>query len=629
MGLFRISVSVVERFGLLLILVMAFIALPALASKSDRSVNQRLMTVEYWVADQGEALPPANAKWRVFSIGQSLGFQSQPVWLRIDFHRPSLPEHPWLMIQPVHLDFVRVLSASNPDEILLEAGDRVTESGSVIPYAYTLPIEPSVLAGGLLVRVESKNIMQPMVSIQSRSGLHNQGVFFYLLFSVAFAVTLLYALWAATAIISSYSPLIVAFLVRMSLYLVTLVIHMGLTRPLASGEGLLNQDLWHNSTALLYITAAQVFDYMLLRELGARWVTRLFAAFVGIFTLAKAAAWGLVDVSFALQLNNASVLGGLLLALVTVPWIRRDNASIYRITSKEVLAYFLLQAAPLSLVFVSAQYESSAFAQFLSIAFIVTAIVPGGYVTYLLYRRQRSLLEQRSRLAERANELQIRSEEERARRQEIGHLLEMLSHEIRTPLATLRMAHRLNELNGEVISRATEAIGHALGQADRVDELERGRLHLRYERFGLGALIGEIVQSRRLSPRVTGKECIVTADPDLTRVLLTNLLENAEKYGAEAALVQASLDREPSGIGVLEIVNKVVEGAEPDPQQVFTKYYRGEAVSGQPGTGLGLYIASVLAERMGLSLVMNISPGMVRVVLRFPVAEDVTDGEFR
>ncbi|MEX0419116.1 ATP-binding protein [Spiribacter sp. 388] len=584
------------------------------------------MTVEYWVADPGEALPPADAQWRSFSIGQSLGFQSRPVWLRVDFHQPSLPENPWLMIQPVHLDSIRVISAGNPDVVLFEAGDRVTRRGSIIPYAYTLSVERSMLAGGLLVRVESANVMQPMVSIQSRAGLHNQGVFFYILFSVAFAVTLLYLLWAATAIMTSYSPLIVAFLVRMSLYLVTLIVHMGLTRPLASGEGLLSQDLWHNTMALLYITAAQMFDYMLLRELGARWVSRVFAAFVVIFTLAKAAAWGLADVSLALQLNNASALGALLLALATVPWIRRGNTSIYSITPRAVVTYFLLQAAPLSLVFIGAQYERAAFAQYLSIAFMAAAIVPGGYITYLLFRRQRSLLEERSRLATRAKALQIRSDEERARRKEIGQLLEMLSHEIRTPLATLRMAHRLNELDVEVISRATEAIGHALGQADRVDELERGRLPVRHRRFGLRTLMEEVVDSRRLILKMTGDDLPVIADSDLTRILLTNLLENADKYGTEGAPVQASLCHGSSDDVVLRINNAVVEGGEPDPQQVFTKYYRGETASGQYGTGLGLYIARVLAERMGLSLEMHVTPGQVSVVLGFPDADEATHG---
>lgn len=626
MGFMCITEASKAWFGGFFLVAVVVLAWPAFADSDQRTAHEPPMTVEYWVADPEEALPPADAQWRAFSIGQSLGFQSRPVWLRMHFHQPALPEHPWLLIQPVHLDSIRVLSALNPEVTLLEAGDRVTRSGSIIPYAYTLPIAPSTLSGGLLVRVDSKNVMQPMVSIQSRSGLHNQGVFFYTLFSVAFAVTLLYLLWAATAIMTSYSPLIVAFLVRMSLYLVTLVVHMGLTRPLASGEGLLSQDLWHNATALLYITAAQVFDYMLLRELGTRWVSRIFAAFVGIFTLAKAAAWGLVDVSLALQLNNASALGALLLALVSLPWIRQKNTSIYSITPGAVMTYFLLQAAPLSLVFIGAQYESAAFAQFLSVAFMAVAIVPGGYITYLLFRRQRSLLEQRSRLAARAKALQARSDEERAKRREIGQLLEMLSHEIRTPLATLRMAHRLNELDVEVISRATDAIGHALGQADRVDELERGRLRVRKVRFDLRALMSDIIEARRFTPRISGNHVLVAADPDLTRVVLTNLLENAEKYGARGEPIHARLFCEPSGRVVLRIDNAVVEGEEPDPQQVFTKYFRGEAAIGQSGTGLGLYIARVLAERMSLSLEMNVSVGRVSVALGFPDAEDATRG---
>lgn len=626
MDFMRITEAAKARFGRFFLVAVVMLAWSAVADSDNQTAIEPPMTVEYWVADAGETLPPAEAQWRAFSIGQSLGFQSQPVWLRIQFNQPDLPEHPWLLIRPVHLDSIRVLSARNPDELLLEAGDRVTRSGSIIPYAYTLPVERSMLVGGLLMRFESDNVMQPMVSIQSRAGLHNQGVFFYILFSVAFAVTLLYLLWAATAIMTSYSPLIVAFMVRMSLYLVTLVVHMGLTRPLASGEGLLSQDLWHNTTALLYITAAQVFDYMLLRELGTRWVARIFAAFVGIFTLAKAAAWGLVDVSLALQLNNASALGALLLALMTVPWIRRRNTSIYSITPRAVMTYFLLQAAPLSLVFIGAQHESAAFAQFLSVAFMAAAVVPGGYITYLLFRRQRSLLEERSRLAIRAEALQVRSDEERARRKEIGQLLEMLSHEIRTPLATLRMAHRLNELDVEVISRATDAIGHALGQADRVDELERGRLRVRKMRFDLRALMGDIIEARRLTPRISGNHVLVAADPDLTRVVLTNLLENAEKYGARGEPIHARFFCEPSGRVVLRIDNAVVEGEEPDPQQVFTKYFRGEAASGQSGTGLGLYIARVLADRMSLSLEMNVSAGRVSVALGFPDADEATNG---
>ncbi len=596
-------------------LLLASMLTPMAALADDRAIAQ----AQYLITDT-PSTPGEQADWQGYQTGQALGFVEGFVWMKLRFApAEAMPDNPWLLIRPVHLDHITIYRDAATATPRLIAGDRRPTAGGIVPSTYALALTRADIEQGLLIRFNSHNLMQPHFTVRSQQALQAAGTAFYLLVSVAIAATLFYLLWAATAMIASPTPLIAAFIARLSLYLLTLLIHTGLTRPLFGEGAMLSQDLAHNTTALAYITVAQIFDFMLLRELGGRWPSRLFLGVVAVSALAKLLAFGLGNVALALQINNASALATLLLALVLIPLCRPSPRAVYVINRATLAVYFLLQAIPLGLLFVGTLIESAWFSRLLEFSFINYAILPGAYIAWILFRRQQTIIRQRNTLAERSRLLQARSKEQSLRRQEMGQLLEMLSHEIRTPLATLRLAHHMDELDSETIGRATQTIDHALRQADRVEELEHGRLQIRRQPIELAALVADLAEERAVDLERRGESALVEADPELLRVVLSNLIANAGKYGLAGHPVAVSIDR-GNEAATLQIANRVTTGTEPDPDRAFEKYYRADSASGQSGTGLGLYIVRALSERMGIDVRLVSGDGQVAVILTLPLA---------
>ena len=146
-----------------------------------------------------------------------------------------------------------------------------------------------------------------------------------------------------------------------------------------------------------------------------------------------------------------------------------------------------------------------------------------------------------------------------------------------------------------------------------ISRLETGRLVLRRQMVDLGALASTVVDKVALSyPEL---ECTVAvsddlpevyADPDKLEQVLTNLVENAAKYGDPKGMrVECSV----VGGDVTVSVSDRGEGIPADDlPKVFTKFFRRD--HGRPtGTGLGLWISRGLVEAHGGELTATSTPG--------------------
>lgn len=577
--------------------------------------------IDYIIGDGPHDRPTKDASWQRFKTGQSLGFRDAPVWLRIRFDQEMPFERPWLVIRPIYIDRVEIYPLSGPREPLAVYGDTTELTHSIIPNAYSLPLSDELITRGMLIRLQSNNLLQPRVDVRAQSSLGVDVALFYGAVATALAATIVYLLWGLTALATAPTLLIRLFILRMSIYLVTLVVHTGLARSLMTGEGWLIQDVWHNTTALVYITVAQLFDFVVVRETARSKPSRVLLLLVILFAMAKFAAFFLGDISTALQLNNLSVLLILGLAMVLLWSAPHRRASIHGITPQSALIYFGLQWVPFALTLVSGALASASYAAWLELLFLVSAIVPGGFITYVLFRRQQRLVRQRDRLAARARALRLRSREEQRKRQETGQLLEMLSHEIRTPLASLRMAHRMNELDGDLIGRCINAISHTLRQVDRVEEIEHGDLSAKSSPVRLKRWVKEVAAERDIPINISGDDCVVETNADMLHIVVSNVLENAANYRQPGTAITASVVADRQNVALM-IRNTVDAGHETDFTCVFEKYYRGVHSSNRSGTGLGLYIVKQLADRLGLGVEMQSVHGQVVLEIRFPCTSE-------
>jgi hypothetical protein len=194
-------------------------------------------------------------------------------------------------------------------------------------------------------------------------------------------------------------------------------------------------------------------------------------------------------------------------------------------------------------------------------------------------------------------------------------LISMVSHELRGPItavkgyssllqdrwdrldddAKLMMLRQVNLEADRVFRMVTELLDVSRLQLDRIS-LRRGPVDLAAMAESTVERVAMEWPTLRATFRFAPDVPVVDADPDKLRQVLTNLVENACKYG-EAGPVEISADVVDGAVRV-SVRDQGPGIAEADLPHVFERFFRGDQA--QPtGIGLGLWICRGLVEAHG------------------------------
>lgn len=184
---------------------------------------------------------------------------------------------------------------------------------------------------------------------------------------------------------------------------------------------------------------------------------------------------------------------------------------------------------------------------------------------------------------------------------EKDRMLGALGHDLRTPLASLRI--RIEGM--EPPDERNAAIAKIGEMSDMVEEIlvlaRSGRARGPVKRMDVAALVETLVDEQRELGRpaimTTQERVVADVQPELLRRAVTNLLDNAIKYGGNAA---ASVKAVVGGIEIR--IADDGPGIEVEQMEnVLEPFYRVETSRnrGTGGTGLGLAIARSIAENHG------------------------------
>ena len=190
-----------------------------------------------------------------------------------------------------------------------------------------------------------------------------------------------------------------------------------------------------------------------------------------------------------------------------------------------------------------------------------------------------------------------------------------VSHELRTPMAGVYgAAQTLLRTDVDLnVEQRTELLQLIAVQAERLSQiindlllatsLDHRQLQVSHERVDVDELLQrtlDVVGRRDVKMGVRHKSYVL-GDRDRIQQILVNLLDNASKYGDPPVTVDVT----PAGEAIAIAVSDSGPGIPREEQQrIFEKFYRSdpELIRAPSGTGLGLYIARELAERMGGTL---------------------------
>jgi signal transduction histidine kinase len=211
------------------------------------------------------------------------------------------------------------------------------------------------------------------------------------------------------------------------------------------------------------------------------------------------------------------------------------------------------------------------------------------------------------------------------------------AHELRTPLAGLRLYGEM--LAGELgdpaqtkqyaqrVADEAARLGRVVTNVLGFSQLERGSLRVQPTRGDLSARLRDEIERLRPTIATLGATLALDApdaveatfDADAVGQIVSNLVDNAEKYGREASDRSIAISLRRDGGAVAVAVSDHGPGvAQPLRRTLFTPFVRGDQRDAPAGIGLGLTLSRALARAQGGDLLCEEVDRGARFVLKLP-----------
>lgn len=204
-----------------------------------------------------------------------------------------------------------------------------------------------------------------------------------------------------------------------------------------------------------------------------------------------------------------------------------------------------------------------------------------------------------------------------------SEFMSLASHQLRTPLTSMRwamsmlhrsMEDRATEFETKLLKEAKDGAGRMSQTIDtmlHISRLESGEVAIQTAEIHLAPFVREMInyEGREFTQKHHAvrfhcpEDLKISTDPSLLKEIIGNLLSNAYKYTPENGEIRLEIHKKGSTVQC-DIADSGYGIPAHQQAHIFKKFFRGDNVVDKvtDGTGLGLYLASLLTNLLGGSI---------------------------
>ncbi len=598
-----------KKQKLRLILILVVVLLAPLA----RAAEPHVVSEAYWVDETAKATlkDAERAAFQPFTGSLTKGYKPFALWLKLRVSGHDSNERLALIVKPAFLRRIELydpyLHASDLDQMPIVSGrDAEIEETNHIGLDNGFVIRSSREPRDIFLRITSTTTLTVDVDLRTIDdadyGSHVAAGILCIYFAFLFA----FLLWSLVSWAVRGELIYGLFALRLLFSVLHIFVWFGLLRYFFSATVSASvRDHVYNIVGVSLVAIASSFDFKLISEFGVpRWLQRLAWSMLSLSAICLLLLI-LGKTQIALQLNAYAVSVYLMTCLVLAFSAKdRDNKPYGRMAIAAVRVGFLAMAVVVIvpvLMFLSIFNTSVPAIKVLFLHAVISTVTL--FVILSIRARQKDLMAQQALVQYEIKERELRQESER--RVEKERFLSMLTHELRNPLSVIRLMTSESSSSGKAVHKAALEMAQIIERVEQSEKLDDAGAQIQKTKVNLTRLVRDVAREHSVSSRLDleiGDDLTIDTDERLLRSIVGNLLDNAEKYSLEASGIRLGLGGGSfEGVdGVqLSILNEVGEAGAPDPEMLFTKYYRSKGAHRRPGSGLGLFLVAGWARTLG------------------------------
>lgn len=578
----------------------AFAADPLLVSKS------------YWVDHSGTA-NLSNVRSTPFQPLHgtvSEGYSAAAIWIKLSLSGQTQSEPLGLLVRPAFLRSIELYDPAIPPPSegapsLISGRDAPMEPNNHIGIDNGFVIWTSTEPRDIYIRVSSTTAVIVEIDLQILKTAESNSRIIAAALAVYVAFLLSFCLWGLVSWGVRRDTLYGLFSLRQFYSLLHIFIFYGLVRYFFS-EDLepSTRDAFYNYITVTIIAVAAFFDVRLISEFSPSRILLTLSRFA--MTLPAISLFVLFSghPQKALFINSIVVVLIMCTNLALAFSTRNDRDTPYDRAALIALrvgfsAMTMIVILP-QLMFQNILDPSLVMLKMLFSHAVISTIML--FVILTIRARQRDFIAQNSILQIQIKERELERENER--RIEKERFLSMLTHELRNPLGVIRLMTSSASLSDKAVQKAALDMTQIIERVEQSDALEEQRYSVRKTNVNLPLFFQNSVREHSAHSRVRATippDINIVTDPELLQRIVRNMLDNADKYSQPDSLIDVSATPcSHNGRNGFSIIfkNKIGQAGAPNPERLFTKYYRSKGAHRQPGSGLGLFLVAGWCEAL-------------------------------